>query len=199
MNYSWDNYVQLQVDAPQDLLDNEEPLQETGKVTLLLQGITDHNLKNSVDVARSNPDLRHNFDKCQLFFSQVLANHSAESTKGQKRKVSAIEGDGKTRFQSKKNGGGKKGGKGQKKGKKGGRETPTAEDLDPNHNGLRPPKVWKAMMKSHPDVCAQIMARYRSQKTRTASTIHRTVEPEDYTTDVMNRLISKVSRAELPE
>ena len=71
MNYSWDNYVQLQVDAHQDLLDNEEPLQETRKVTLLLQGITDHNLKNSVDVARSNADYRRDFDKCQLFFSQV--------------------------------------------------------------------------------------------------------------------------------
>ena len=146
-NWTWDKFIQQHQDAHEDLVENNEAIPETRKVTLLLARITDKDLANSVDVARSDAEKRRNFDKCQLFLGQCLASKAADG-KSAKRQISAISTDAESsagpkskRFKGK--------GKGKFKGKGESRVTPTAEDSDPKNLKKRPYKVWQEMLKNH--------------------------------------------------
>ena len=146
-NWTWDKFIQQHQDAHEDLVENNEAIPETRKVTLLLAGITDKDLANSVDVAQPDVEERRNFDKSQLFLGQGLASKAADG-KSAKRQISAISTDAEIsagpkskRFKGK--------GKGKFKGKGESRVTPTAEDLDPKNLKKRPYKVWQEMLKNH--------------------------------------------------
>ena len=76
----------------EDLVENNEAIPETRKVTLLLGGITDKDLANSVDVARSDAVKWRNIVKCQLFLSQCTASKAADE-KPARRQISAISTD----------------------------------------------------------------------------------------------------------
>ena len=91
-NWTWDKFIQQHQDAHEDLVENNKAIPETRKVTLLLAGITDKDLANSVDVAQSDAEKRRNFDKCQLFLGQCLASKAADG-KSAKRQISAISTD----------------------------------------------------------------------------------------------------------
>ena len=90
--FTFANYVTLHQTAHNELLDLDEPVSESKKVTDFLKGIRDHGLNTGKSIVLGDPVKLGDFEECQQYLSTVVQNMSAQ-TKSE-RHVSMATTDG---------------------------------------------------------------------------------------------------------
>ena len=174
-NYSFTNYVQKHIECHNELEEQGETVTEQRKVHLFLCGITDPALLTAKEVVEATPSYRENFDGCQRYFTELLAQRAASGTMhANKRSVQAIETPNKQNASKnvKKNNGNNNNhvGKGNKN-KDDGRTKPNAQDLDPTHDGYRPRHIWKQLPADVKEAILKSKNAKKESKNRSTSTL----------------------------
>ena len=90
--FTFANYVTLHQTAHNELLDLDEPVSESKKVTDFLKGIRDSNLNTGKSIVLGDPAKLGDFEECQQYLSTVVQNMTAQ-TKAE-RHVSSATTDG---------------------------------------------------------------------------------------------------------
>jgi hypothetical protein len=90
--FSFANYVTLHQAAHNELLDLDEPVAETKKVSDFLKGIRDPNLTIAKNVVLGDPIKLDDFEECQQYISTIVSN-LANQQKAE-RHVAAVYNDG---------------------------------------------------------------------------------------------------------
>jgi hypothetical protein len=72
--YTYDNYVSVHQEAHNELLDLEEPVPETKKVTDFLKGIQDPVLAVGKTVVLGDPIKMSDFQECQQYLGTIVQN-----------------------------------------------------------------------------------------------------------------------------
>ena len=121
-NWNFQRYVERHQGGHNELLDLNEPVPETKKVTDFMAGITDPRLANAKDIILGTPQYLQNFEACQQYLATLVSNKAEQSK--MERQISQLETHRP---------GGKNGGKGS--GKK-------------LHPGRYPPKEWNKLSKA---------------------------------------------------
>ena len=90
--FTFANYVTLHQTAHNELLNLDEPVSESKKVTEFLKGLRDSTLNSSKSIVLGDPAKLGDFEECQQYLSMVVQNMSAQ-TKAE-RHVSSATTDG---------------------------------------------------------------------------------------------------------
>ncbi len=93
--FTFESYVTLHQSAHNELLDLDEPVSESKKVTDFLKGIRDPNLNTGKSIVLGDPGKLGDFEECQQYLSTVVQNMTAQ-TKSE-RQVSSAMTDGGNR------------------------------------------------------------------------------------------------------
>jgi hypothetical protein len=72
--FTFSSYVTLHQAAHNKLLDLDEPVSETKKVTDFLKGIRDPNLNTGKSIVLGDPAKLEDFEKCQQYLSTIITN-----------------------------------------------------------------------------------------------------------------------------
>jgi hypothetical protein len=72
--FTFSSYVTLHQAAHNELLDLDEPVSETKKVTDFLKGIRDPNLNTGKSIVLGDPTKLKDFKKCQQYLSTIIRN-----------------------------------------------------------------------------------------------------------------------------
>jgi hypothetical protein len=91
--FTFASYVTLHQSAHNELLDLDEPVSESKKVTDFLKGIRDPNLNTGKSIVLGDPAKLGDFEECQQYLSTVVQNMSAQM-KSERQVSSATIGDG---------------------------------------------------------------------------------------------------------
>ena len=86
--FTFATYVTLHQSAHNKLLDLEEPVSESKKVTDFLKGIRDPSLNAGKSIVLGDPTKLGDFEECQQYLSTVVQNMSAQ-TKSERHVSSA--------------------------------------------------------------------------------------------------------------
>jgi hypothetical protein len=76
--FTFASYVTLHQSAHNELLDLDEPVSESKKVTDFLKGIRDPNLNTGKSIVLGDPGKLGDFEECQQYLSTVVQNMSAQ-------------------------------------------------------------------------------------------------------------------------
>ena len=76
--FTFDNYVEMHQDAHNTLMDLNEPVPETKKVTDFLSGITDPRLSNAKDLILGDAAKLQDFEVCQQYLKTLIHNKSTQ-------------------------------------------------------------------------------------------------------------------------
>jgi hypothetical protein len=87
--FTFANYVTLHQSAHNELLDLDEPVSESKKVTDFLKGIRDSTLITGKSIVLGDPTKLGNFEECQQYLSTIVQNMAAQS-KAEERHVSSV-------------------------------------------------------------------------------------------------------------
>lgn len=90
--FTFASYVTLHQSAHNELLDLDEPVSESKKVTDFLKGIRDPNLNTGKSIVLGDPLKLGDFEECQQYLSTVVQNMSAQMKS--ERQVSSASTDG---------------------------------------------------------------------------------------------------------
>ena len=90
--FSFANYVTLHQTAHNELLDLEEPVSESKKVTDFLKGIRDSALTTGKSIVLGDPKKLGDFEECQQYLSTIVQNMAAQSKA--ERHVSSVSTEG---------------------------------------------------------------------------------------------------------
>ena len=90
--FTFANYVTLHQAAHNELLDLDEPVSESKKVTDFLKGIRDSSLTTGKSIVLGDPAKLSDFEECQQYLSTIVQNMAAQ-TKAE-RHVSSATTDG---------------------------------------------------------------------------------------------------------
>lgn len=90
--FTFANYVTLHQTAHNELLDLEEPVSESKKVTDFLKGIRDSALTTGKSIVLGDPLKLGSFEECQQYLSTIVQNMAAQSKS--ERNVSSATTDG---------------------------------------------------------------------------------------------------------
>jgi hypothetical protein len=93
--FTFASYVTLHQSAHNELLDLEEPVSESKKVTDFLKGIRDPSLNTGKSIVLGDPTKLGDFDECQQYLSTVVQNMTAQAKS--ERQVSSASTDGHSR------------------------------------------------------------------------------------------------------
>jgi hypothetical protein len=93
--FTFASYVTLHQSAHNELLDLDEPVSESKKVTDFQKGIRDPNLNTGKSIVLGDPEKLGDFEECQQYLSTVVQNMSAQMKS--KRQVSSAMTDGGSR------------------------------------------------------------------------------------------------------
>jgi hypothetical protein len=93
--FTFASYVTLHQSAHNELLDLDEPVSESKKVTDFLKGIRDPNLNTGKSIVLGDPGKLGDFEECQQYLSTVVQNMSAQMKS--ERQVSSAMSDGGNR------------------------------------------------------------------------------------------------------
>jgi hypothetical protein len=77
--FTFTNYVTLHQAAHNELLDLDEPVAESKKVSDFLKGIHDPNLTTAKSVVLGDPAKLDDFKECQQYFSTIVSNLSTQA------------------------------------------------------------------------------------------------------------------------
>jgi hypothetical protein len=91
--FTFASYVTLHQSAHNELLDLEEPVSESKKVTDFLKGIRDPSLNTGKSIVLGDPSKLGDFEECQQYLSTVVQNMSAQ-TKSERQVLSAATDGG---------------------------------------------------------------------------------------------------------
>lgn len=91
--FTFASYVTLHQSAHNELLDLDEPVSESKKVTDFLKGIRDPNLNTGKSIVLGDPAKLGDFEECQQYLSTVVQNMSAQM-KSERQVSSATTADG---------------------------------------------------------------------------------------------------------
>jgi hypothetical protein len=91
--FTFASYVTLHQSAHNELLDLDEPVSESKKVTDFLKGIRDPNLNTGKSIVLGDPTKLGDFDECQQYLSTVVQNMSAQM-KSERQVSSAVTDSG---------------------------------------------------------------------------------------------------------
>jgi hypothetical protein len=91
--FTFASYVTLHQSAHNELLDLEEPVSESKKVTDFLKGIRDPSLNTGKSFVLGDPSKLGDFEECQQYFSTIVQNMSAQ-TKSERQVSSAVTDGG---------------------------------------------------------------------------------------------------------
>jgi hypothetical protein len=92
--FTFASYVALHQAAHNELMDLDEPVSESKKVTDFLKGIRDPVLNTGKSIVLGDPGKLGNFEECQQYLSTIVQNMSAQSKN--ERNVSSVSTDGKS-------------------------------------------------------------------------------------------------------
>ena len=93
--FTFASYVTLHQAAHNELLDLDEPVSESKKVTDFLKGIRDPTLTTGKSIVLGDPAKLGNFEECQQYLSTIVQNIAAQS-KSERHVSSAVtDGGGK--------------------------------------------------------------------------------------------------------
>ena len=92
--FTFASYVTLHQSAHNELLDLEEPVSESKKVTDFLKGIRDPTLNTGKSIVLGDPTKLGDFEECQQYLSTVVQNMSAQ-TKAERHVSSAVSDGGR--------------------------------------------------------------------------------------------------------
>ena len=90
--FNFANYVTLHQTAHNELLDLDEPVSESKKVTDFLKGIRDPALTTGKSIVLGDPNKLGDFEECQQYLSTIVQNMAAQSKA--ERHVSSVMTDG---------------------------------------------------------------------------------------------------------
>jgi hypothetical protein len=95
--FTFDNYIAIHQEAHNELLDLDEPVSESKKVTDFLKGIQDALLQIGKTVVLADPKKMGDFEECQQYLSTLVQNTAAQAK--MERHVSSVrmeedEGEG---------------------------------------------------------------------------------------------------------
>lgn len=90
--FSFANYVTLHQTAHNELLDLDEPVSESKKVTDFLKGIRDSALTTGKSIVLGDPKKLGDFEECQQYLSTIVQNMAAQSKA--ERHVSSVSTEG---------------------------------------------------------------------------------------------------------
>jgi hypothetical protein len=90
--FTFASYVTLHQSAHNELMDLDEPVSESKKVTDFLKGIRDPNLNTGKSIVLGDPAKLGDFEECQQYLSTVVQNMSAQMKS--ERQVSSTVSDG---------------------------------------------------------------------------------------------------------
>ena len=90
--FTFATYVTLHQSAHNELLDLDEPVSESKKVTDFLKGIRDPSLNTGKSIVLGDPSKLGDFEECQQYLSTVVQNMSAQMKS--ERQVSSAATDG---------------------------------------------------------------------------------------------------------
>jgi hypothetical protein len=90
--YTFDNYVSIHQEAHNELLDLEEEVPESKKVTDFLRGIQDPVLLLGKSIILGDPLKMGNFEQCQQYLGTLLQNTGAQAKA--ERNVSSVHANG---------------------------------------------------------------------------------------------------------
>ena len=90
--FTFANYVTLHQTAHNELLDLDEPVSESKKVTDFLKGIRDSALNTGKSIVLGDPAKLGNFEECQQYLSTIVQNMAAQSKS--ERHISSVSMDG---------------------------------------------------------------------------------------------------------
>ena len=90
--FSFANYVTLHQTAHNELMDLDEPVSESKKVTDFFKGIRDSALTTGKSIVLGDPAKLGNFEECQQYLSTIVQNMAAQSKS--ERHVSSVVTDG---------------------------------------------------------------------------------------------------------
>jgi hypothetical protein len=96
--FTFASYVTLHQSAHNELLDLDEPVSESKKVTDFLKGIRDPHLNTGKSIVLGDPVKLGDFEECQQYLSTIVQNMSAQ-TKSE-RQVSSAASEGGSRGSS---------------------------------------------------------------------------------------------------
>jgi hypothetical protein len=92
--FTFASYVTLHQAAHNELMDLDEPVSESKKVTDFLKGIRDPVLNTGKSIVLGDPGKLGNFEECQQYLSTIVQNMAAQSKN--ERNVSSVSTDGKS-------------------------------------------------------------------------------------------------------
>ena len=95
--FTFASYVTLHQSAHNELLDLDEPVSESKKVTDFLKGIRDPTLNTGKSIVLGDPVKLGDFEECQQYLSTVVQNMSAQMKS--ERQVSSALTDGGSKGQ----------------------------------------------------------------------------------------------------
>jgi hypothetical protein len=72
--FTFSSYITLHQAAHNELLDLDEPVSKTKKVTDFLKGIRDPNLNTGKSIVLGDPMKLEDFEKCQQYLSMIVTN-----------------------------------------------------------------------------------------------------------------------------
>jgi hypothetical protein len=87
--FTFDNYVEVHQGAHNTLLDLNEPVPETKKVTDFLAGITDPRLSNAKDLILGDAQRLQDFESCQQYLKTLIFNKTTQEK--HERQISGIK------------------------------------------------------------------------------------------------------------
>ena len=90
--FTYDNYVRVHQDAHNELLELNEPVPESKKVTDFLRGIQDSALQNGKDFALGDPAKMATFEACQQYLGTLILNRGIQAKS--ERNVSSVHRNG---------------------------------------------------------------------------------------------------------
>ena len=92
--FTFASYVTLHQSAHNELLDLDEPVSESKKVTDFLKGIRDPTLNTGKSIVLGDPAKLGNFEECQQYLSTIVQNMAAQSKAERHVSLVATEGSG---------------------------------------------------------------------------------------------------------
>jgi hypothetical protein len=93
--FTFANYVTLHQGAHNELMDLDEPVSESKKVTDFLKGIRDSGLNTGKSIVLGGPAKLGDFEECQQYLSTIVQNMAAQSKSERHISSATTEGGGK--------------------------------------------------------------------------------------------------------
>ena len=94
--FAFANYVTLHQTAHNELLDLDEPVSESKKVTDFLKGIRDSALNTGKSIVLGDPMKLGSFEECQQYLSTIVQNMAAQSKSERVVSSASTDGGGKS-------------------------------------------------------------------------------------------------------